>query len=84
MSTVPQPPSYVIGPDGQPTTVLLDWATRKSIIEQLETSEDNKILRAAIMDIQMFARHERPTGWKSWEKFEAELDTQEAAGELPD
>jgi hypothetical protein len=77
MSTIPQSPSYVIGPGGQPTAVLLDWATWKSIIEQLETSEDNEILRAAMTDIQMLARHERPTGWKSWEEFEAELNAQE-------
>ena len=59
MSTVLQSPSYVIGPDGQPTAVLLDWATWKSIIEQLETSEDNEILRTAMTDIQMLARHKR-------------------------
>ena len=83
MSTVLQSPSYVIGPDGQPTAVLLDWATWKSIIERLEATEDNEILRAAMTDIQMLTRHERPTGWKSWEAFEAELDAQETAGELP-
>ncbi len=83
MSTVLQSPSYIIGPDGQPTAVLLDWATWKSIVEQLEDNEDNEILRAAMADIQTLARHERPTGWKSWEEFEAELDAQEAAGELP-
>lgn len=82
MSTVPQSPSYVIGPDGQPTAVLLDWTTWKSIIAQLEASEDNEILRAAITDVQMLARRERPTGWKSGEEFEAELDAQEAAGDI--
>ena len=83
MSTVLHSPSYIIGPDGQPTAVLLDWATWKSIVEQLEDHEDNEILHTAMTDIQMLARHERPVGWKSWEEFEAELDAQEAAGELP-
>ena len=83
MSTVLQSPSYIIGPNGQPTAVLLDWATWKFIVEQLEDNEDNEILQAARADIQMLVRHEHPANWKSWAEFEAELDAQEAAGELP-
>ena len=83
MSTVLQSPSYIIGPGGQPTAVLLDWITWESILAQLEDREDDEVLRAACADLRTLARHERPTGWKSWADFEAELDTREATGELP-
>lgn len=83
MSTVLQSPSYIIGPGGQPTAVLLEWAAWESILEQLEGREDDEVLRAARADLGTLARHERPAGWKSWADFEAELDAREAAGELP-
>jgi hypothetical protein len=83
MSTILQSPSYIVGPDGQPTAVLLDWTTWRSLVEQLEDHQDLAILRDAQADLQKLARHERPSGWKSWEEFEAELDSQEATGELP-
>jgi hypothetical protein len=84
MTTVKQyRPSYVVGPDGQPTAVLVDIATWKSIIEQMEDTEDAEIIRVAAADLEALARGERPAGWKSWEMFEAELDALEEAGELP-
>jgi hypothetical protein len=54
-----------------------------SPVEQLEDHQDLAILRDAQADIQTLARHERPSGWKSWEEFEAELASREAAGDLP-
>jgi hypothetical protein len=80
MSTVLQSPSYIIGPSGQPTAVLLEWAAWESILEQLKGREDDEVLRAARADLGILARHERPAGWKSWADFEAELDAREAGG----
>ena len=62
MSTVLQSPSYIIGPGGQPTAVLLDWVSWESILEQLEGREDDEVLRAARADLGTLARHERPAG----------------------
>jgi hypothetical protein len=37
---------------------------------------DNQILNEAKSDLKMLAGGSRPVGWKSWEEFEKELDTQ--------
>jgi hypothetical protein len=78
-----QRPSYVVGANGQPTAVLLDIATWRAIIKHLEDLEDNDILQVVAADLESLAQGQRPTGWKSWNEFEAELDALEAAGELP-
>ncbi len=76
-------PSYVIGADGQATAVLVDIATWQTIVTYLENAEDNTALSKMATDLAAFAQGQRPDGWKSWEEFEAELDTQEAAGGIP-
>ena len=75
-------PSYVVGPDGEPTAVLVDLATWRAIIGRLEDQEDLELLRASAADLEMLAGGEHPSGWKTWEEFEAELDALEQAGEL--
>jgi len=76
-------PAYVVGPDGQPTAVLVDLATWKSIVERLEDQEDSEMLREASDDLKTLAGGDRPVGWKTWDEFEAELDTLEQSGEVP-
>jgi hypothetical protein len=76
-------PAYVVGPDGQPTAVLVDLATWKSIIERLEDQEDSEILREASEDLKTLTGGDRPAGWKTWDEFEAELDALEQSGEVP-
>ena len=75
-------PSYIVGPDGEPTAVLVDLATWRAIIDRLEDQEDLELLRASAEDLEALASGERPSGWKTWEEFEAELDALEQAGEL--
>lgn len=75
--------SYVIGADGQATAVLVDIAMWQMIVTYLENAEDNTILSAMAADLAALAQGQRPDGWKPWEEFEAELDTLEAAGEIP-
>ncbi len=77
-----QRPSYVIGADGRATAVLVDIKVWRAMIERLENTEDRQILQAAKADLDALAQGQRPAGWKSWEEFEAELDTLETAGEL--
>ena len=77
-------PSYVMNADGQPEAVLIDIATWQLILERLQDIADNQILSEVSADLKTLASGNRPTGWKSWEEFEKELDAQEAAGELPD
>jgi len=78
-----QPPGYLVGADGSPMAVIVDIITWQSIVEQLEDIEDNRVLRAAAQDLRTLARGERPAGWKSWDEFEAELDTLAEADALP-
>jgi PHD/YefM family antitoxin component YafN of YafNO toxin-antitoxin module len=75
-------PSYIVGPDGEPTAVLVDLVTWRAIIDRLEDQEDLELLRASAEDLETLARGDRPSGWKTWEEFEAELDALEQAGEL--
>lgn len=77
-------PSYVMDADGRPEAVLIDIGTWKMILERLEDVADIKILRHAATDLEMLSKGVKPSGWQSWEEFEAELDALEAAGELPD
>ncbi len=76
-------PSYVMNDKGQPEAVLIDIATWRMILERLQDMADNEILRQALTDLKTLASGNRPAGWKSWDEFEAELDSQEAEGELP-
>jgi hypothetical protein len=78
-----QHPSYVIGADGRAKAVLVDINVWRAIIERLENVEDTQILQTAVADLDALTQGQLPTGWKSWEEFEAELDTLETAGELP-
>jgi len=78
-----QPPRYVVGPDGRPTAVVIDLPTWKIIVERLEAEEDNDILREAAADLAALASGALPSGWKTLDEFEAELDALEEAGELP-
>jgi len=78
-----QSPGYLVGADGSPMAVLVDIATWRTIIKQLEDVEDGRAVRAAADDLHALARGERPTGWKSWAEFEAELDALEAVDALP-
>lgn len=77
-------PSYVMNAEGKPEAVLIDIATWQLILERLQDMADNQILSEALTDLKILASGNRPAGWKSWEEFEKELDTQEVAGELPD
>ncbi len=83
-STLYRQPSYVMNADGEPEAVLIDIPTWKMILEYLEDVVDNQILRQAIDDLEELAKGNRPSGWQTWEAFEAELDALEQAGELPD
>lgn len=76
-------PSYVIGSDGRPTAVLVDLDTWRALLARLEDSEDSELLSEAASDLEMLAHGRRPEGWMTWDAFEAEMDAQEAAGELP-
>jgi hypothetical protein len=77
-------PSYVMSADGEPEAVLIDFPTWKMILAYLEDVVDNQILNRASADLKTLAAGNRPSGWQSWEAFEAELDALEQAGELPD
>jgi len=72
-----QPPGYLVGADGSPRAVIVDMVTWRSVVEQLENIEDNRVLRAAAQDLRTLVRGARPAGWKSWAEFETELDTLE-------
>jgi hypothetical protein len=76
-----QHPNYVIGADGQAVAVLVDIATWQAIIRQLEDLEDVQVLETAAADLTALAHNQYPSGWKSWEEFEAELDVLETADE---
>jgi hypothetical protein len=71
-----QHPSYVMNAKGEPEAVLIDIATWQFILERLQDVVDNQILNEAKSDLKMLAGGSRPVGWKSWEEFEKELDTQ--------
>lgn len=77
-------PSYVMNADGHPEAVLIDIATWQLILEHLQDIADNQILSEVSADLEILVKGKRPSGWKSWEEFEKELDTQEIVGELPD
>jgi hypothetical protein len=79
-----RPPSYVMNADGVAEAVLVDIKTWKLILEQLEDRVDQQLLHQARSDLEILAGGKRPSGWQSWEVFEAELDALEQAGELPD
>ena len=58
-------------------TVLAEWAEA----EERDAVEDNLLLSDALSVLQEYA--DKPGSWLNWNKFEAELDRAEAAGELP-
>ena len=76
--------SYVMNAEGEAEAVLIDIATWKMILERLEDSVDQSLLRQALNDLEALSKGSRPLGWQAWDVFEAELDALEEAGELPD
>lgn len=74
-------PGYVIGMDGEPMAVLVDIATWRALIRRLEDAEDMEALRNIVEDLRALAEGVRPTGWKSWEEFELELEALDATEE---
>jgi hypothetical protein len=78
-----QSPSLIVGPDGEPTAVIIDLETWRSIVQQLEDRDDIEAIRAVSADLDAFRCGRTPEGWLSWEDFEAELDGLESHGELP-
>lgn len=77
-------PSYVMNAEGKPEAVLLDIESWQTILGWLEDRIDQKLIHQATRDLQTLSKGEKPIGWQSWEAFEAELDSLEQAGELPD
>jgi hypothetical protein len=65
-----------MNPDGQPEAVLIDIATWQLILERLQDITDNQILSEISADLKALAGGNRPAGWKNWEEFEKELDTE--------
>ena len=76
-------PNYIVGPYGEPVAVVIDIVLWRSILKQLENSEDFEALRNAADDIAALIQGKKPAGWKTLDEFEAELDALEAAGVLP-
>lgn len=78
-----QAPNYIVGPHGEPVAVVIDIGLWRMILKQLEDHEDLAALRKMAADIEALAMGKRPSGWKSLEEFEAELEELETAGALP-
>jgi hypothetical protein len=76
-------PSYIVGPEGEPTGVILDMPTWLAILTELEDHIDLALWHEHAAEIQALARGERPAGWLDLTEFERELDEAEARGELP-
>ncbi len=79
-----QRPNFIVGPNGEPVAVIIDFTTWRSLLERLEAVEDIEILRSSSAELEALGQGKRPAAWKSWEEFEAELDALEAVGGLPD
>jgi hypothetical protein len=75
--------SYTLTLYGEPVAVVIDIALWRSILKQLEDSEDFEALRNVADDIAALTQGKKPAGWKTLDEFEAELDALEAAGVLP-
>jgi hypothetical protein len=73
---------FVVGPDGQPTAVLVDIAAWQRVVDLLEEGEDQGLLRAYLTG-RLTARSPEELGLVSWEQAEAELDAGEERGDAP-
>jgi len=76
-SDPPRRPSYVVGPDGRPTAVVIDLETWRTIVAHLEDLEDAALIAGAEADLDSLARGERPPGWIAWSELEPEMDALE-------
>ncbi len=59
-------------------SILEDWRQEGPD----DPAGDKVLLREALTVLQEYGN--KPEAWMNWEEFEAELDREEAAGELPD
>lgn len=69
---------FVVGPQGQPTGVLVDIATWEHILDVLEDAEDIPLVKQALSELDAAGWDPAKAGYISWAQARAELEALDA------